>query len=278
MPYAILLSEQKEFDLRTAADILAKAKDFVLADATFRLRNGGGVLLDDLPLAEAQQISNELNNAGIGCFHMDMKDFYNPPQPYTLQNAHVDPEFFGAIDLYGNIQPYFWRNIVLVSCGFVGEGAHITTATDVEFYGKRQAGRSMSYGFGSPMGRAISRAADGIRDSMRADKKKHKEKKVRWLLDIFLKEPQEKQLRIVGNGFNYNCLGDEKVPHSLGNFITLIKKICSYSQYTFSNRGVTGILADPPQQIEYDNEKLFDAENFWLLQLVYLNLNQDGPK
>ena len=206
---------------------------------------------------------------------MDMNDFYHPPQPYTLQNAHVDPEFFGAIDLYGNIQPYFWRNVVLVSCGFAGEGEHITSATDIEYYGKRQASRSLSYGFSS-MGRVISRAADGIRKTMRADAKSHQPTKVHWLLDLFLKKPQEKHLRIVGNGFNYNCLGQDKVPHSLGNFITLIKKICSYSQHTFSNRGVTGILAEPPRQIEYDNEKLFDAENFWLLQLVYLNLNQSG--
>ena len=276
MPYAILLSEQKEFDLRAAADILTKASDFVLADATFRLRNGGGVLLDDLPLDEAQQISSELNNAGIGCFHMDMKDFYHPPEPYTLQNAHVDSEFFGAIDLYGNVQPYFWRNVVLVSCGFAGEGPHISSATDVEYYGKRQASHSMMLGGGPSIGRAISNAADGIRDAMHARTKQRKEKKVRWLLDLFLKEPQDKQLRIVGNGFSYNCLGKEKVPHSLGNFITLIRKICSYSQYTFSNRGITGILAEPPQQIQYDNERLFDAENFWLLQLVYLNLKQSG--
>jgi len=269
MPYAILLNEIKEFDLQKAAGILAKAQNIVYADATFRFRNATGVLITNMLREEAEMITNELNGAGIGCFFMDMSEFYNPPAPYTTHGAHLSDDSFGIIDVYGRTQPFSWPNIVLISCGRIAEKKV-----------KRSASETSSHSIGLGV-LPISPISRGIRNlKSRLDQKSSEkiEKTSWWYLDLFSKQPQEKHIRIEGNGFNYDCLRDNKQPGSNENFKILLTQICGYATVAYSNRGVQNLLAAESKETSYRSRKHFDDENFWLLQLTYLNLknNQQG--
>lgn len=263
MPYAILLNELKEFDFEKVARILAKADSIIYADATFRLRHSFGILADKLPYEEVQMITTELNNISVGCFHMDMNDLYRPPDPFTVNSIYCGDDFFGGIDMYGNIQPYFWPNIVLLSCGHI-------TEEKVHKETKPSARRPIHFTVTGSVVGAIKQHIDPAKEKTR-----RVERISRWFFDIFVKQPQEKHLRIASNSFNYDCLGDRILPVSRQNFRLVVQDICQYAKSAFSNRGLRAFLEKPPRTIEYKSLKHFDAENLWLLQLTYLNLKSN---
>ena len=261
MSHAILLNELVEFDFEKVARVLSKAESIVYADATYRLKHCSGILVKDLPYEEVLPITHELNNMGVGCFHMAMADFYHPPQAYTLHNMYCGDDFFGGIDLYGNIQPYEWQNMVLLCCGYIEEKEKIValesslpdTNVNLSFRGIPLRGVSIG----------------GHDKSIR--KPKVITKKYR-ILDIFIKQPQEKHLRIASNSFNYDCLGRRKKPRSMENFQLVVQDICQYTASAFSNRGIRSALKTPPVTVRYNSLRAFEEESLWLLQLTYLNL------
>ena len=92
---------------------------------------------------------------------------------------------------------------------------------------------------------------------------------------MFLKAPQEAHLRIFGDAFNYGYLGQRIGMSSAQNFRLLAEDIARFAPHVFGNRGTSSLLGNgPARDMEYKNERIFDEENLWMLQIVYLNLEQ----
>ena len=265
MPYAILLNEYTDFDFEKTAWILVKAESVIYADATFHLKHSFGILAKNLPYDEAQAITDELNKAGTGCFCMDMNKFYRPPHPHAVGSIYCGDDFLGIIDSYGNIQPFFWPDIVLLNCGYIFE-----EKTEWE----TKAAPNLPFEFSASLGIRGVRINTHLQPSTERVKKKS-ETTSRWYLDIFSKQPREKHMRIISNNFNYKCLGDRKVQGSRHNFRILVQDICKYAKYSYSNRGVRSLMAEPPMETGYNSSRIFDEENLWLLQLIYINLDRN---
>ena len=142
MGFAVLLNEMIKLPLDIVAPIIAKAEHIVLADATRVLRNSTGFLAKNLLRDEADMIAGELNNIGIGCFVLDDMAMYHPPDCILLNTALLKDDAFHAIDLFGNVAGFDWKNIMFISVGKIlpHKAERYTLGSDFQFEQTTQYG------------------------------------------------------------------------------------------------------------------------------------------
>jgi hypothetical protein len=262
--YAILLNEQQELDLEKTAHILAKADNLVYADATRAVRTCTGVLAKNLPYDEAQRIADELSANGVGCFILAMNEFYTPPDARSLTNLDLSPTAFGAIDIYGRVQPVPWDLIVLLSLGRLGEQRRERYTFGEHAAGDAALAVGVAVGFG---------VAGAVRRAAQEPQKTEVREDAKYVLDLFARQPNEGHWRIEHNGMGYACLGARVTQLAEDNFRMVVEDIVRYATQCFGNRGLNAFLEGaPPRTYTYEGIKQFDEENLWLLQKVYLNL------
>ena len=266
MGFAVLLNEMVPLPLDKVAPIIAKAEHIVLADATRALRNSTGFLVKNLLQSEAEMIAAELNSIGIGCFVLDDTTMYHPPEYILVNTALVKEDGFYAIDLYGNTAVFDWRNLIFISIGKImphkAERYNLGSDNSGETF--RQAARaSFTLATGIPMsfGETVPQ------------KKPAEMTKARFVLDLFFKSPQEAHFRIYGDGFNYGYLGSRLSLSSSQNFRFLVEDIVHSAPHSYGNKGLDSFLGRGAQKnTEYPDMKIFDEENLWMLQIVWINL------
>jgi len=264
--YAILLNEQQELDLEKTARILAKAESLVYGDATRAVRTCTGMLAKSLPYDEAQRIADELNANGVGCFVMATAEFYTPPDARTLTNLDLSPEAFGAMDIYGRVQPVPWDAIVLLSLGRLGEQRRERYTFGDHSAGETAAAVGVAVGFGYG-------AAGAVRRAVQEPQKTEVKENAKYVLDVFGRQPNEGHWRIEHNGMGYACLGSRVTQRADENFRMVVEDMVRYATQCFGNRGLNAFLEGaPPRTYTYNGIRQFDEENLWLLQKVYLNL------
>jgi hypothetical protein len=88
----------------------------------------------------------------------------------------------------------------------------------------------------------------------------------KWLLRAEILAPVVNQRFIIeGENLDYRCLGSAMTDDLSSNFCLLVRELArSYSPPLLS-RGVTSILADPPEFAYYPNKDAFHNELLWLL-------------
>ena len=270
MGFAVLLNEMVDLPIDKVAPIIAQAENIIYADATRALRTPTGFLVKDLPRHEADSICNQLNNIGIGCFVMDMNRIYRPPNYYTINNAILQEDALFIGDYRGSMTALDWGNLVFISVG------HILPHRKERY----TLGSSSDTGIGAGISATASitmYSMTGIpyAPKQETQERKPKSTKAKHVLDMFLKAPNEAHLRIFSDGFNYGYLGPRIGMGSTQNFKLLVEDIVRFAPHAFGNRGVNVFLANGnPKDMQYKNMMVFDEENLWMLQIVYLNLNQ----
>jgi len=262
--YAILLNEQQELDLEKTARILAKAENLVYGDATRAVRTCTGILARNLPYDEAARIANELNANGVGCFVLAMADFYHPPDARVITGLELSPEAFGAMDLYGRVQPVPWRAVVLVCLGHIAEQRreHFTL-------GDRGTDSALSAGIAVGAGLGL-----GVMGAMRRAAQEPPKRQIKvgakYVLDVFAYGPAEGHWRIEHND---SCLGPSRRERAEENFPVLVNEVVQRATSSYCNRGLNAFLGSVPERAyTYNGIKHFDEENLWLLQKVVPNL------
>jgi hypothetical protein len=70
---------------------------------------------------------------------------------------------------------------------------------------------------------------------------------------------------IEGENFDYGCLGSAMTQDAATTFCLLIRELAGKYSPAFVSRGVTSILADPPDFAYYPNKDVFHDELVWLL-------------
>jgi hypothetical protein len=70
---------------------------------------------------------------------------------------------------------------------------------------------------------------------------------------------------IEGENFDYGCLGSAMTQDLATNFCLLIHELCGKYSHLHLSRGVTSILAEPPEFAYYPNKDVFHNELIWLL-------------
>jgi hypothetical protein len=70
---------------------------------------------------------------------------------------------------------------------------------------------------------------------------------------------------IEGENFDYGCLGSAVTQDVATNFCLLIRELAGKYSPSLMSRGVTSILADPPEFVYYSNKDTFHNELVWLL-------------
>jgi hypothetical protein len=266
MGFAVLLNEKMKVPLDKAAPIIAKAEHVIYADATRALRNQTGFLAKNIAQAEAEQIAVELNAIGIGCFVLDESSMYFPPDYYLLNTAILREDGFQAMDLRGNTIAFDWQNLMFISVGKIlpHKAERYTLGSDSDFSQPSQY-RMLH----------LPKLGGSIEPTAMEPKKTIEITKARFALDIFLKPPQEAHFRIFGDGFNYGYLGNRIGMASSQNFKILVDDFVRLAPHAFGNKGLDAFLGKSmPRNMEYPDQRLFDEENLWMLQIVWLNLNQ----
>ena len=266
MAFAILLNEMVDLPMLEVAPIIAQAENIIYADATRALRDPTGFLAQNLPYNEAENICSQLNNVGIGCFVMDMARMYHPPDYQAVNTAVLQEDGLFVTDYYGGIIGMDWGDFVYMAVGRIlpHKKESYTLGSSAEF------DLEIRHTFTSPMS-----SMGGYVPADKGRKKEPSTTKRRDMVDLFFRSPNEAHLRVFSDGFNYGYLGQRIGMSSTQNFRLLVEDIVRFAPHVFGNRGTSSLLGNsPPRHMEYKNERIFDEENLWMLQIVYLNLNQ----
>ena len=265
--YAILLNEQQKLDLEKTAHILAKAENLVYGDATRAVRTCTGILARNLPYDEATRIADELSANGVGCFVLAMAEFYHPPDARVIMGVELRPEAFGAMDLYGRVQPIPWSAIVLLCLGYIAEQRreHYTLGDQ-----SGDSGQALSVALSVGLRLGVMGA---VRPSAQEPPRRQPKESAKYVLDVFAYGSTEGHWRIEHNGFNYSCLGASRRERADENFPLLVNEVVQRATSSYCNRGLNAFLGrSPVRAYTYNGLNHFDEENLWLLQKVVPNL------
>ena len=265
MGFAILLNELIDFPMDMAAPIIAQGEDIIYADATRALRDPTGFLVKNLPYNEANSICAQLNNIGIGCFVMDMSQFYHPPDYQNINTASINEDAFFISNYYGTMVPLHWSDLIYIAVGKI-------LPHKKEKY---TLGSQYDDGFDFSMTQIDTMRGTGYVPNEPLHKKPAGKTKTRHVVDLFFKQPNESHYRIFSNGFNYSYLGHRIGISSGQNFRMLVEDIVHFAPHAFGNKGIGDFLNNgPPKDMSFKDMRIFDEQNLWMLQIVYLNLNQ----
>jgi hypothetical protein len=271
MPYAILLDDLQSMDFQKTAKALARAQGLLYADATRIVRTCCGILARNLTLEKAKSISEELNKEGIGVFFMDEGRMHQPARPATINNADCMEGCLNVHDLYGRFHPLSWTDIILISLGRFIERTE--KKESVSPRRRRYVTRFDSLGrvIGPLIGTVSDGGALGFSPKRKVIEEEH------FVLDIFSTEAQGKHYRIKQKAFNYDYLGGRLKASSIENFRLLVEDVVGYAKGAYGNRGINAYLpGESLENLNYDSLEAFDKENFWLLQLIQLELEGTG--
>ncbi len=271
MSFAVLLNEMRDIPMHEVAPIIAQASEtMILADVTRALRDPTGFLAKGLPHNEADTISRLLNDRGIGCFIMDENTMYHPPDHQILNTAVLREDSMIISDYYGRQTNIDWSNLVFIGVGKImpHKKEQYTLGSTSDYDIRPSGGMAIL-----PPG--IGGGGIGYVPNEELRRKKPGKTKARHVLDMFLRAPQEAHFRAFSNAFNYGYLGRRIGMGSSQNFKLLVEDIVRFAPHVFGNKGTSALLGNGPRKdMEYPDERIFDEENLWMLQIVYLNLNQ----
>lgn len=255
--YFVVLKNPGRFNHTSLADALASGLSVLKVDAVMHLKNYWGLLHKTQEIDKAQELQETLREWGIDTFVISTPEIKHLPAVKVLKQASLDEQGL-AFDEEGQQKSLPWNSFVLVCAGQVIEIETVKKRTVGDgHYAKHLVTTGVSFVS------AVRISADRLKGKEVVEKKPG----ATFLLDLIARENSE-SIRIIGNSFNYSCLGDRMGYNVLTNFKNLYQEISKFLTDVVKNQGARSIDADDMAKLKYISENSYENEMLWLMQLT----------
>jgi hypothetical protein len=255
--YFVVLKNPSSYNHQSLADALASSLSVLKVDAFMHLKNYWGLLHKTQEIDKAKKLQEKLREWGIKTFILSESEMKQLPPVKVLKQASLDEQGL-AFDEEGRQKSMPWNSFVMVCAGEVIEIETVKKRTVGDgHYAKHLATTGVSFVS------AVKISADRLKGKEVVEKKPG----ATFLLDLIARENSE-SIRIIGNSFNYSCLGDRMGYNVLTNFKNLYQEISKFLTDVVKNQGARSIDADDMAKLKYISENSYENEMLWLMQLT----------
>ena len=255
--YFIVLKNPESFDLQRLADTLASSLSMLRVDAIMHLKNYWGLLHKTDEMGKAQELQERLMKEGVETFVLHSAKIKQLPEVKVLKKASLEQH---GLVFEGDEQEKSlpWDNFVLLGAGQVIEIEDVKkTAVGDGHYARHLATTGVSFVT------AVRISANRLKGKEVVERKTG----TTYVLDLIAREDSE-SIRIIGNSFNYSCLGDKMEYNMPLNFKNLYQVISMLLPNIIRNQGARAIDNDDMAKMKYSGESNYDHEMLWLMQLT----------
>lgn len=255
MHYAVLQKTLEHLPLEKREPLLQLSREVLYRGGGRINREYVGILAEDVPLARAQQLANELRAVGVETELRPMNQLVPNPRAIQIHNADCVPRGFVLQDAMGGelVQPWDKK---LMFCAVAVKQEVKEQRTVIEDSPLRDYGPMFMAprGFGSM--RRGYRPVATTRTVTRTV--------IVWVMDIYTLTTMP-HVRIVHNKFNYDYLAERKQVDGRLNFRLMAQDLDRFAPQAVRNEAFNDFVrgGELPQ---YDSIKRFDEENRWRLQ------------
>jgi hypothetical protein len=256
--YFVVLNNIDHFDLPTLADILSRTLAIHRMDAATQLKHSWGLLYKTDVIEEAEELQEAFEQTGIETFVLPASRLRKPPQPIVLRKAVPGADGLAFQDK-GHDKFLKWSSVILLCAGEVEEISRTTERLPPD-------GKVKKWLFRTGLTPITAVAIQHERSKTREVTKDRSES--RYYLDLIATDDCD-SLRIIGDSFDYSCLGSKMAYNVLINFKTLAIDIAKYLTYVTKNHGMRAMEAQTVVQgSKYGSLNDFENEKLWLMQLT----------
>jgi hypothetical protein len=254
----VVLNSADQFDLPSLADILSRTLGIHRMDAATQLKHSWGLLYKTHVIEEAEELQEALEQADITTFLLPASRLKKPPQPISLKQAlpRQDGMAFQDNDYEKLLK---WGNVRLVCAGEIEETFRTTERLPPD-------GKAKKWLLRTGLTPVTAAAIQYERSKVREVTKDRTESN--FYLDLIAGNDDD-SVRILGDSFDYSCLGSKMVYNTLGNFKTLALDIAKFLTHATRNHGMRAMETQVVAQgSKYGSLQDFENEKLWLMQLI----------
>jgi len=226
-------------------------------DAVMHLKNFWGLLHKTDEIDRAQELQEKLKQWGIETFILHASKIKKLPAAKVLKKASLEQHGL-VFEEEEQEKSLPWNSFVLISAGQVIEIESVKKKTVGDGHYARHLATT-----GVSLVTAVRISADRLKGKEVIEKKAG----TTFLLDLIARENLE-SIRIIGNSFNYSCLGDRMGYNMSMNFKILYQVISMLLPNVIKNQGARAIDTDDMAKMKYSSENSYDHEMLWLMQLI----------
>jgi len=226
-------------------------------DAVMHLKNYWGLLHKTDEIDSAQELQEKLRQWGIETFVLPASEIKKLPGAKVLKKASIEQHGL-VFEEEGQEKSLPWNSFVLISAGQVIEIESVKRKKIGDGHYARHLAAT-----GVRFVTAVRISADRLKGKEVVEKKTG----TTFLLDLIARENSE-SVRIIGNSFNYSCLGDRMGYNMPLNFKNLYQVISEFLTDVIKNQGARAIDTDDIAKTKYSSESSYDNEMLWLMQLI----------
>jgi len=256
--YCVVLKNIDHFDLPTLADILSRTLGIHRMDAATQLRHSWGLLYMTDVIEEAEELQEAFEQTEIETFVLPASRLRKPPQPIVLRKA-VPQQDGVAFQDKGGEKFLKWRSVILLCAGEIEETLHTTERLPPD-------GKAKKWLLRTGLTPLTAVAIQHERSKIREVTKERTESK--YYLDLIATDDCD-SLRVLGDSFDYSCLGSKMTYNTLANFKNLALDIAKFLTHATKNQGMRAMEARAVAQgTKYGSLDDFENEKLWLIQLT----------
>jgi hypothetical protein len=255
--YFVVLKNPGSFNDSSLADALASSLSVLKVDAVMHLKKFWGLLHKTQEIDEAQELQEKLRQWGVETFVLHSSKIKKLPEAIVLKKASIEQHGL-VFEEEEQKKSLPWNSFVLIGAGQVIEIESVKKkAVGDGHYARHLATTGVSFVT------AVRISADRLKGKEVIEKKTG----TTFLLDLIARENSE-SIRIIGNSFNYSCLGDRMEYNMPLNFKNLYQIISMLLTDVIKNQGARAIDTDDMAKMKYSSEDSYDHEMLWLMQLT----------
>ncbi len=263
--YALILERDSPRPVNEIGRIVARLLELPSPDTVAQVRYGGGLVAETLSESEAYALADSLREINVKTRPVLAEEWLTLPRGYKISSL-----------LFGDDAVEAWmstgRSFVIPTQDIFGLHLYGLCPDEVE---SRPSGgraeRSTSHEL-SGLSSLSNLTTKGRR--LLANLEENEITEMELHLTLY-GPPSVGPLRIRRVDFNFSCLGDAKLDHSLDNFLTLLEKLVESFPNAWNVAAVRQFLDDmDPTRILYFKKE--EAGNFdrWMLQWVAIETRE----
>jgi hypothetical protein len=242
--FAVLLARPEARDPMVLAKALAAVRKTPLQDQIVAAKNGWGIIAENLGEAEAQNLVQQLHQAGVESLALPSSSFV--PLPEAKPAA--------TIELLMAAQP-----VLVAAAGITITSTTTRTVKEGPSAAQKVLSTAILLGTGLPI---------KIGGRERSVEKTQQHSELIFYLDLLYKDPF-RRLRVAAQHFDYSFLKERKLYQIFGNFKLLVGDLAKAAPQAWRNHGTRVLLEGKPMQtMGYGSLTDLERETRWLLTLM----------
>lgn len=220
-------------------------------DANVVGRPDCGILIRNLTLEQGTVLQANLKAAGIETKVVSQTALPNLPNSKVIRSMEIAPDTLTVRDCLQHACKIGVHDLKLLAAGSVRLAAFARERKEIE---ETRIEWIHSYHAVIPIMKREIRVRHVEREAEQ------------WAVRAEIFSPIVAQCFIIeGEDFDYSCLGPAMTDDVATNFCILMRELAAKYSPPLLSRGVTSIVADPPEFAYYPNKDAFRDELIWLL-------------